>query len=140
MGSRLCQRMLRLSTKQNYHSLPENPTLPHHHRTRSASLPASLYGPYHRSTPCPRPRRNIDHCGPRVLLKCHIPTLFYHYHRSRDHPTISRTHVPMVWTSDKTNHRPRPSLHFAFWQTANYASGHSTEPIHGLSPPNRWVI
>src|SRR5258708_6518276 len=136
MGSGLRQGMCYLSTKQNYYSSSENLTLPYHYRTRSAPFPASLYGPYHWFTPCPGPRRNTNHCRPRVLPKCHIPTLFYRHHRSRDCPTISRTRVPVVWTPNETNHRPRPSLHLTFRQGTNHASGHSTKPIYSLSPPN----
>src|SRR5258708_29074732 len=132
--------MFYLPTKQNRHPSSEDPTLPHHHRTQGTPLPTGLYGPYHGFTPCPRPRCHTHHCRPRVLPERHIPTLFYVYHRGGDRPTISRTRISMVWAPTETNHRPRPPLHITLREGVNHAPGHPTEPIHGLSPSNRWVI
>src|SRR5258708_8290633 len=46
----------------------------------------------------------------------------------------------MVRASNETNHRPRPSLHVSLRKSANQTPGHPTEPIHSLSPPDRWIV
>src|SRR5713226_4492622 len=136
MGSRLRQGVLRLPTKQNPYSSPKDPTLPYHHRTPNPTVPTGLHGPHHRPTPDSRPRCDTNHRRPRVLSKRHILTLFHHYHRGGNRPTVPRTCVPMVWPSNQTNHRPRPTFHVTLRKGANHATRHPTKSIHGLPPSN----
>ena len=81
-----------------------------------------------------------DNCQPWMLVHSSLPGMLQHHHRSGYCPTISRSHLPMVWAPHPHDQWQRPLVHLAVWNCPKCKVGHQMQPFHGLSSPNQWTL
>ncbi len=140
MDSRLHQGMCNLSAKQDPYSSHKNTPLSDHDEGRNTPLSANHNGPYHRASTASWIQCHPDHSRPQMLTCSHLPTMFRHYDRSWNCPTISRLYLLMVWPTYKNDKWLRPQIYLSIWQSPYQETWHPTKPIHSLPPSNGWAL
>ena len=111
MARTICQGVRDMSTKQKPYAPTPNTPIQNPSTRKRTTIHAGGNGPHHGTTQEPRLRQYPHYRRPRMHPRSHIPTMYGQYHRTPNSTAILSTRVPLVWTSPKTNHRLRPSLH-----------------------------
>ncbi len=140
MDSRLRERMCSLPTKQDPDSQEKNTALLHYYKGRHSPISTNRNGSYYGTSSASWTQRNTNHSGPWMLTHSHLPPMFRHHHRPRNCPTLPRLHLPMVWSTNQNDKRPRPQIYFAIRQGAHRKTRHPVKPIHSIPSPNRRPI
>ena len=137
MGGKLCQRMRQMPTKQNAHASNHSPTVQNRCSPLSSTIQGSSHGPDHSTPQQQQTQCHPYYCRPWLHQSSTVPTLHHEHDRRRNHQTLSRQCVPMVWNPLQDHIRPRPSIHITFLNRTMPTPQNQPKHIHSLSPPNR---
>src|SRR5260221_12405522 len=75
-----------------------------------------------------------------MLMCSDLPTMCHHHYRTRNHPAIHGSCIPMVWTTHQGDKRQRPPLYLILWESTCCQTRHPAEPHNGIPPSNGWPI
>src|SRR6266850_4304251 len=119
-----------LSTKQNYHSPKENPTLWNYGPFRCPTLPTNSHGPNHGTSPQKWKRHHPYHRRSWLLTSGGLLAMLNKYHGTRHRPTLFGTCLLMVWSTKEDDQQQGPQIHISLWKSTPIQTGHHSKPFH----------
>ncbi len=140
MDRRLCKRLRNLPTKQDHDTQEEDTALPHHHQRRHSPLPTNCDGPYHGTPATTRVQRHINHSGPWMFTRGHLPPVFRHHYRPRHRAALLRLRLSMVRLTNQNDKRSRSQIYLTIRQSPFGETWDRTKSLYGIPSPNRRTI
>ncbi len=140
MDRRLRKRLRNLPTKQNHNTQEEDTALSYHHQRRHSPFPTNCDGPDHRTSTATQIQCHTNHSRSWMFTSGHLPPLFRHHYRSGHRAALLGLCLPMVWSTNQNDKRPRSQIHLTVWQSPFRETWDRTKSLHGIPSPNRWTI